>query len=162
VPQVGTVVIGNDVEIGANSAVARARFGRTEIGEGTKIDNLVQIGHNVSIGRHCILCGQVGIAGSATIEDYVVLGGKVGVGGHITIGKGVKAAGGTIILAPVDAGVSIKGASALPYMLEQRIQVLRQRLPELFQRVDALEELLADVNKLPRPDPIGKVASTAT
>jgi UDP-3-O-[3-hydroxymyristoyl] glucosamine N-acyltransferase len=162
VPQVGTVVIGNDVEIGANSTVDRARFGRTEIGEGTKLDNLVQVGHNVSIGRHCILCGQVGVSGSATIEDYVVLGGQVGVGGHLAIGKGAKAAGGTVITAPVDGGAFIKGPAALPYMLEQRILVLRKRLPELFQRVDALEELLADVNKLPRPNAIGSVPSTVT
>lgn len=162
VPQVGTVVIGNDVEIGANSTVDRARFGRTEIGEGTKLDNLVQVGHNVSIGRHCILCGQVGVSGSVTIEDYVVLGGQVGVGGHLTVGRGAKAAGGTSITAGVEPGAFVKGAAAFPYMLEQRILVLRKRLPELFQRVDALEELLADVKKLPRREAIGKVATTAT
>jgi UDP-3-O-[3-hydroxymyristoyl] glucosamine N-acyltransferase len=161
VPQVGTVIIGNDVEIGANSTVDRARFGRTAIGEGTKLDNLVQIGHNVSIGRHCILCGQVGVSGSVTLEDYVVLGGQVGVGGHLTIGKGAKAAGGTSITSGVEAGAFVNGAAEFPYMLEQRILVLRRRLPELFQRVDALEALLADVKKLPRPPAIGSLGPSA-
>ena len=78
VPQIGGVLIEDDVEIGAGSTIDRARFGRTVVGEGTKIDNLVQVGHNVAIGRHCILCAQVGISGSAIIEDYVVLGGQAG------------------------------------------------------------------------------------
>ena len=93
IPQIGSVVIGDDVEIGANTTIDRARFSRTSIGEGTKIDNLVQIGHNVVVGRHCLICSQVGISGSATLEDYVVLGGQAGVAGHITIGKGVRAGG---------------------------------------------------------------------
>src|SRR5581483_10040542 len=84
VPQIGTVVIEDDVEIGANTTLDRARFSRTLIGEGTKIDNLVQIAHNVIIGKHCILCAQVGISGSTTLEDYVILGGQAGIGGHIT------------------------------------------------------------------------------
>jgi UDP-3-O-[3-hydroxymyristoyl] glucosamine N-acyltransferase len=78
------VEMGDDVEIGANSTLDRARFSRTVVGEGTKIDNLVQVGHNVIIGRHCILCAQVGISGSTTLEDYVVLGGQAGVAGHLT------------------------------------------------------------------------------
>ena len=86
VPQVGTVEIGDDVEIGANSTVDRARFEKTSIGEGTKIDNLVQVGHNVVIGRHCLICALVGIAGSVTLEDYVVVGGQSGLAGHLTVG----------------------------------------------------------------------------
>src|SRR5690606_22549333 len=93
VPQVGTVVLGNDVEVGANSTIDRARFSRTVVGEGTKIDNLVQIAHNVIIGRHCLLCAQVGIAGSTTVEDYVVLGGQAGIAGHLSLGKGAKVGG---------------------------------------------------------------------
>ncbi|MEX2382672.1 MAG: UDP-3-O-(3-hydroxymyristoyl)glucosamine N-acyltransferase, partial [Opitutales bacterium] len=88
IPQVGRVLIEDDVEIGANSTIDRARFSNTVIGEGTKIDNLVQIGHNVILGKHCILCAQVGIAGSTTIEDYVVLAGQVGVTGHVRVGRG--------------------------------------------------------------------------
>ena len=138
--RLGRTVIEDDVEIGAGTTIDRARFGRTVVGEGTKIDNLVQIGHNVIIGRHCILCAQVGISGSATIEDYVVLAGQVGVAGHITIGRGVKAGGQTGINTDIPPGSSINGTPAIPYMLEQRIAVLKQRLPELFRRVDVLEE----------------------
>ena len=86
IPQVGNVEIGDDVEIGANSAIDRGRFGRTRIGKGTKIDNLVQIGHNCVIGEHCIICGLVGIAGSTIIGDHVTLAGQVGIAGHLTIG----------------------------------------------------------------------------
>ena len=140
VPQIGKAVIGDDVEIGAGSTVDRARFGRTVIGEGTKIDNLVQVGHNVIIGRHCILCAQAGISGSVVIEDYVVLAGQVGVGGHITIGRGAKVGGGAAVTSDLPAGSSVNGYPAIPLMLERRIAVLKQRLPELFHRVDALEE----------------------
>ena len=140
VPQVGTVVIEDDVEIGANATLDRARFSRTVVGEGTKIDNLVQIAHNVVIGKHCILCSQVGISGSTTLEDYVVLGGQAGVGGHITIGKGTKAGGQTGIAVNVGPGSYLNGTPAIPYMLERRLQVLHQRLPDLFKRVEALEK----------------------
>jgi UDP-3-O-[3-hydroxymyristoyl] glucosamine N-acyltransferase len=144
IPQVGIVVVGDDVEIGANSTIDRARFSRTVVGEGTKIDNLVQIGHNVTIGRHCLLCSQVGISGSTKLEDYVVLAGQVGVGGHISIGKGTKAGGQAGITADVAAGSFINGTPAIPYLLERRIAVLQQRLPELFKRVDSLEAQIRD------------------
>lgn len=147
VPQVGIVAISDDVEIGANSTVDRARFSRTYIGEGTKIDNLVQIGHNVIIGRHCLLCAQVGISGSTTLEDYVVLGGQAGVAGHITIGKGAKAGGKAGVTIDVAAGSFINGNPALPYMLERRLAVLQPRLPELFKRVGLLEDQLRDAKK---------------
>jgi UDP-3-O-[3-hydroxymyristoyl] glucosamine N-acyltransferase len=103
VPQVGRVVVGDDVEVGANSTIDRARFSRTEVGEGTKIDNLVQIAHNVRIGRHCLLCAQVGISGSTTLGDYVVLGGQAGTAGHLTIGKGAKAGGRAGVTRDVDS-----------------------------------------------------------
>jgi UDP-3-O-[3-hydroxymyristoyl] glucosamine N-acyltransferase len=139
VPQVGTVIVDDDVEIGANSTLDRARFSHTRVGEGTKIDNLVQVGHNVIIGRHCMICAQAGIAGSTTLEDYVVLGGQVGVIGHITVGKGVKVGAQTGIGRDVPPGTALWGTPALPYILEQRLFILRQKLPELFRRVDALE-----------------------
>ncbi len=139
IPQVGNVVIGDDVEIGANSTLDRARFSRTVVGEGTKIDNLVQIAHNVVIGRHCILCSQVGISGSTTLEDYVVLGGQAGLGGHITIGKGAKAGGQAGITSDVAAGAFVNGTPAIPFQLERRLAILHQRLPDLVKRVDALE-----------------------
>lgn len=140
VPQIGTVIVGDDVEIGANSTVDRARFSRTVIGEGTKIDNLVQIAHNVIIGKHCILCSQVGISGSTTLEDYVILGGQVGVSGHITLGKGSKAGGQAGITSNLAPGAYVNGTPAIPYLLERRIAVLQQRLPELFKRVERLEQ----------------------
>ncbi|MCT7423376.1 UDP-3-O-(3-hydroxymyristoyl)glucosamine N-acyltransferase, partial [Escherichia coli] len=86
---------------------------------GTKIDNLVQVGHNVLIGKHCILCAQVGIAGSTTLEDYVVLGGQAGVGGHITLGKGTKAGGQTGVAFNTEPGSYLNGTPAIPYMVER-------------------------------------------
>lgn len=142
VPQIGLVVIEEDVEIGANSTIDRARFSRTVIGEGTKIDNLVQVGHNVIIGKHCILCAQVGISGSTTLEDYVILGGQAGIGGHITLGKGTKAGGQTGIAADTPPGSYLNGTPALPYMVERRLQILHQKLPDLFKRVEYLEQRL--------------------
>ena len=142
VPQIGTVIVEDDVEIGSNTTIDRARFSRTLIGAGTKIDNLVQIGHNVLIGKHCLLCAQVGIAGSTTIHDYVVMGGQAAAGGHLTIGKGVKAGGQAGISSDVAAGTFVNGTPAIPYMLERRIAILQNRLPDLFKRVDALEEQL--------------------
>ena len=139
VPQVGSVVIGDDVEIGANSTLDRARFSRTVVGEGTKIDNLVQVAHNVTIGRHCLLCAQVGISGSTTLGDYVVLAGQVGVAGHLAIGKGAKVGGQAGVTQDLEAGAFVNGNPAIPMQLERRIAVLQQRLPEIFKRVDALE-----------------------
>lgn len=148
VPQIGVVEIGDDVEIGANTTLDRARFGRSSIGEGTKIDNLVQVAHNVRIGKHCILCAQVGISGSTTIGDYTVLGGQAGVAGHLSLGKGAKVGGGAAVTADVLPGAFVNGSPAIPYMLERRIAVLRERLPDLFRRVDALEAVIGDLKKL--------------
>jgi UDP-3-O-[3-hydroxymyristoyl] glucosamine N-acyltransferase len=142
VPQVGRVVIHNDVEIGANATLDRARFSETIIGEGTKIDNLVQIGHNVIIGKHCLVCAQAGFSGSSVTEDYVVIGGQAGIAGHLTIGRGCKVDGQTGVNSDLEPGSSVKGSPCLPYSLEQRVNVLRKRLPELFKRVDALEEAI--------------------
>ncbi len=145
VPQVGLVEIQDDVEVGANTTFDRARFSRTVVGQGTKIDNLVQIAHNVVIGRHCIICAQVGISGSTTLEDYVILGGQAGVAGHLRMGKGSKADGQTGVRTDVEPGVFLKGTPGLPFQLEQRINVLRPRLPELFRRVDTLATELAEL-----------------
>ena len=143
VPQVGTVVVEDDVEIGANSTLDRARFSRTVVGEGSKIDNLVQVAHNVVIGKHVILCAQVGISGSTTIGDYAVLGGQAGIGGHITIGSKAKIGGQAGIAFDVEPGAYVNGTPGIPYMLGQRLHVLHRKLPELFKRVDGLEKLLA-------------------
>jgi len=149
VPQIGRVEIGDDVEIGANSTLDRARFGATTIGEGTKIDNLVQIAHNVRVGRHCILCAQTGVSGSTVIEDYVVLGGQAGVAGHLRLGRGAKVGGGAAVTSDLEAGTFVNGSPAIPLMLERRIAVLKQRLPELFRRVDTLEAQLTREKELP-------------
>ncbi len=147
IPQVGWVLIESDVEIGANSTVDRGRFSRTVVGEGTKIDNLVQLGHNVVVGKHCILCSQVGIAGSTTLEDYVVLAGQVGVGGHITLGKGMQAGGQAGISSNTEPGAVINGTPAMPLNQERRIAVLKKRLPDLFKRVDALSDSVEELKK---------------
>lgn len=147
VPQVGHVVLENDVEIGANSTLDRARFSRTVVGEGTKVDNLVQIAHNVVIGKHCLICAQVGISGSTTLEDYVVLGGQAGIAGHLTIGKGCKADGQTGVNSDLAPGSFVKGSPCMPYNFEQRFNVLKKKLPDLFKRVDALEELAGTPKK---------------
>mgnify|MGYP001158170951 FL=1 len=134
VPHLGKVVIEEDVEIGANTCIDRARFDETRIGAGTKIDNLVQIGHNVKIGKGCLIVAQVGISGSVQFEDYVVVGGQAGFGGHLKVGKGAKIAGQAGITKDVEPGAFLKGNPALPFQLAQRISVLQRKLPELFNR----------------------------
>jgi UDP-3-O-[3-hydroxymyristoyl] glucosamine N-acyltransferase len=143
-PQIGNVVIEDDVEIGSNTVVDRARFSSTYIGRGTKIDNLVQIAHNVQIGKHCILVSQVGIAGSTILEDCVVLGGQVGIAGHLRIGKGAQIGAQSGLSRNVEAGSIMRGTPASPFNLAQRMEVLKRRLPELFERVKHLEEHLSD------------------
>jgi len=114
VPQIGRVIIQDDVEIGANSTVDRGALSDTVIGEGTKIDNLVQIGHNVEIGRHCVIAGQVGVSGSSILEDFVVMGGQSGCVGHIRIGAGAQIAGTSGVSHSVPAGERWGGAPARP------------------------------------------------
>ena len=114
VPQVGRVVIQDDVEVGANTTIDRGATRDTMIGEGTKIDNLVQIAHNVVIGRHCIVVAQTGIAGSARLDDYVVLGGQVGVIGHVRIGEGAQIAASSNVSTDVPPGVRWGGSPAKP------------------------------------------------
>lgn len=112
VPQLGGVIIGNDVEIGANTCIDRGSGPDTIIGDGTKIDNQVQIGHNVEIGKNCVIVSQVGIAGSSKLGDYVVIGGQTGINGHIKIGTGAKVAGFSGVLKNVEPGATVGGAPA--------------------------------------------------
>jgi UDP-3-O-[3-hydroxymyristoyl] glucosamine N-acyltransferase len=143
IPQVGGVVIEDDVEIGANSAIDRPAVGETRIGAGTKIDNLVQIAHGVSVGRRVLLAGQVGIAGSTVIEDEVTLAGQVGVSGHITIGKGTIATAQTGIPNSVGAGSFISGYPAIPNRDWLKSSAIFRKLPELRKELVELERRLS-------------------
>lgn len=138
-PQIGSVVIGDDVEIGANVTIDRARFDETRIGAGTKIDNLVQIGHNVRVGRACLLVSQCGIAGSTTLGNGVVLGGQVGVAGHLSIGDGTQIGAQSGTAKSLAPGSLVRGTPAMAIGQANRFYVLRKKLPDLFKRVEDLE-----------------------
>jgi UDP-3-O-[3-hydroxymyristoyl] glucosamine N-acyltransferase len=128
IPQIGIVRIEDDVEIGSNSTVDRAALGETVIGEGTKIDNLVQIGHNVRIGKHCLIVAQVGIAGSTELGDYVVIAGQAGVAGHLKIGNGAQVGGAASVFHDVPAGTKVVGNPAIPFREFARRDVALKRL----------------------------------
>ncbi len=120
VPQIGRVIIQDDVEIGANTGIDRGALKDTIIGEGTKIDNLVQIGHNCIVGRHCVICGQVGLAGSTVLEDYVVMGGHSGAAGHLTIGAGTQVAGLSHVTGDLPPQSKVGGSPAKPFRVWAR------------------------------------------
>ncbi|MEX0320785.1 MAG: UDP-3-O-(3-hydroxymyristoyl)glucosamine N-acyltransferase [Puniceicoccaceae bacterium] len=139
-PQIGTVVVEDDVEIGAHTCIDRARFAETTIGQGTKIDNLVQIGHNLKIGKHCIICSQVGMAGSAELGDFVVLAGQVGINGHIKVGDGVTATGQSGISKSIPPGVILGGTPARPHREAMKREAHVNKIPDMLKRLKALEE----------------------
>jgi UDP-3-O-[3-hydroxymyristoyl] glucosamine N-acyltransferase len=143
VRQAGIVQIDNDVEIGAGSTVDRARFGRTWIGEGTKIDNLVQIGHNVVIGKHCIIVACTAIAGSAIIGDYVVIAAQVGIAGHVHVGSRSILAARCGVTRDLPEGQTYLGFPAIPVGEEKRRLASINRLPQLLARVKELEAQIA-------------------
>jgi UDP-3-O-[3-hydroxymyristoyl] glucosamine N-acyltransferase len=140
IKQVGWVEIGSDVEIGANCTVDRGALGATRIGRGTKIDNLVQIAHNVDIGQHCIIVSQVGISGSTKLGDGVVLAGQVGLVGHIELGNGVKVGAQSGVAKSIPPGAVYLGSPAREGMTAKKIEAALNRLPELLRRVRALEQ----------------------
>jgi UDP-3-O-[3-hydroxymyristoyl] glucosamine N-acyltransferase len=142
VPQIGTVTVGDDVEIGACTTVDRGTMGATVIGDGCKIDNLVQIAHNVKLGKGTILAAQVGIAGSTKIGEYVVMGGQVGLVGHIEVGNGVQIGAKSGIPKSIPPGEIWFGYPARPIMETKRIEAYLKRLGELFARVKELEKKL--------------------
>lgn len=139
IPQVGTVVLGNDVEIGANSCIDRAQTGATRIGDGTKIDNLVQIGHNCRVGKNVAIAAMTGLAGSTTVGDGARIGGMVGTRGHLTIGARATVAGGAGVWADVPEDAFVSGSPARDHREELRWQASLRKVPKLIERVDALE-----------------------
>jgi UDP-3-O-[3-hydroxymyristoyl] glucosamine N-acyltransferase len=148
IPQVGIVVVEDDVEIGALTAVDRAALHETRIGRGSKLDNLVQIGHSVTIGRDSVLAGQVGIAGSTTLGDNVTLAGQVGVAGHLTVGAGVIATAQTGIPSSVEPGRVVSGYPAIDNREWLKATVVFAQLPELRKRVRELERMLEEHEEL--------------
>ena len=139
-PQVGEIEIHDDVEIGANTTVDSGRFGKTHIGEGVKIDNLVQIAHNVTIGAHSIVVSQTGISGSTSLGRYVTLAGQVGLAGHLTVGDRATVTAQSGLNKDVPAGAVLSGHHAMPIRESLKVEALTRRLPELVERLKALEE----------------------
>jgi UDP-3-O-[3-hydroxymyristoyl] glucosamine N-acyltransferase len=139
IPQVGDVEVGSEAEIGALSAIDRAFLETTRIGDGAKIDNLVQVGHNVQIGRGAVLCGQAGVAGSARIGDGAVLGGQAGVAEHLEIGERAQVASKSAAYSSVAAGQAVAGIPAVPIGEWRRQQALGRRLARIWRRLRRLE-----------------------
>jgi len=147
IPQVGGVVIEDDVEIGGNCTVDRATLGNTVIKKGTKLDNQVHVAHNVTIGEHCLIAGQVGIAGSSTLGNYVVFGGQVGVADHTVVGDQVMAGGKSVITRDVEPGKVIAGFNAMPLREWLKVQAVLPKLPELKKMITELEKQVKDLKE---------------
>ena len=145
IPQTGIVEIEDDVEIGANTTIDRARFGRTVIGQGSKIDNLVQIAHNVQVGSHTIICAQVGVAGSTRIGSYVTLAGQVGLAGHLEIGDKAIIGAQSGLSKNVPSGSMVIGAPAKPMKEWKQTNFYISQLHKLFERVKELEQKVPEV-----------------
>ena len=151
VPQIGNVVIGDHVEIGANTCIDRGALGSTVIGSGSKIDNLVQIGHNNKIGQHVIMCGQVGVSGSCQIDDYVILAGSVGVADHVTIGQGAVVMARSGVAGNVAAGENVFGSPAKNKRLAYKEQASISKLPDMLKKVKQLEDKIKQLENLLSP-----------
>ncbi|GAB6141037.1 UDP-3-O-(3-hydroxymyristoyl)glucosamine N-acyltransferase [Methylosoma difficile] len=147
VPQVGNVVIEDNVEIGANTCIDRGALGSTTIGLGSKIDNLVQVGHNNKIGKHVILCGGVGVSGSCNISDYAILAGSAGVADHVNIGQGAVVMARSGVANDVAAGSHVFGSPAKDKRLAYKEQVALSKLPELLKKVKLLEEKIQQLEQ---------------
>lgn len=147
IPQIGEVEIGDDVEIGANSAVDRATCGQTRIGDGTKIDNQVQIGHNVHVGRNCVISGGTALAGSARIGNNVTVAGQAGIAGHIEVGDNVVVAGRGGVTKSVEPNKTVSGFPAMDHATAKRIQVSQRRLPDALKRIRSLESRIDELEE---------------
>jgi len=147
IPQVGTVIVEDDVEIGANVAIDRARFDKTVIGKGTKIDNLVHIAHNVTIGANCLIVAQVGISGSTTIGNNVILAGQVGVVGHVTIGDNSIVMAQSGVSKSLPEGSMVWGTPAKPADEAKRINAYVQGLPKLHETIKEIKQKIEELSK---------------
>ncbi len=147
IPQIGNVVIEDWVEIGANSTIDRARFGKTVISEGTKIDNLVQIAHNVVLGAHNLIVAQSGIAGSTITEQFVTVGAQGGIAGHLRVGQGVVVAGQSGLAKNMSTPGYYQGTPARPIADSRKSQALVNRLPKMLDRIKALEAKIAELEQ---------------
>jgi UDP-3-O-[3-hydroxymyristoyl] glucosamine N-acyltransferase len=143
IPQSGPVRIGNHVDVQANATIDRATVGQTEIGDGTKVDNLVQVGHGSRVGNDTLICAQSGLAGSSTIGNNVILAGQVGIAGHLTVGDGVILTAQSAVSHDVPPGKMISGSPGFDNRTWLRAVTIFQRLPELAKRLDRLEKLIA-------------------
>jgi UDP-3-O-[3-hydroxymyristoyl] glucosamine N-acyltransferase len=148
VPQVGNVVIDDHVEIGANTCIDRGALGSTIIGSGTKIDNLVQVGHNNKVGKNVIMCGLTGVSGSCNIEDYAILAGSSGVADHVTIGQGAVVMARSGVAGDVKAGTQVFGSPAKDKKTAYKEQIALSKLPELLKKVKLLEEKIEALEKV--------------
>jgi UDP-3-O-[3-hydroxymyristoyl] glucosamine N-acyltransferase len=144
--QLGNVVIHDDVEIGANVAIDRATFGSTVIGQGTRIDNLVHVAHNVVIGRHCLILGQVGFAGSTTLGDYVVVASQSGIADHLRLGNQAVVGAKSGVMRDVPDGGRVLGTPAAPDRQAKRQMIALQQLPELVRRTRELERQVKELS----------------
>ncbi|MDR3706896.1 MAG: UDP-3-O-(3-hydroxymyristoyl)glucosamine N-acyltransferase [Capsulimonadaceae bacterium] len=147
IPQIGRVIIQDDVEIGANVTIDKARTGSTTIGRGTKIDNLVHIGHNCTVGENCVIVAQVGVSGSVNIGRGVILAGQVGIKDHVTIGDGVIVGAKSGVISDLPNGVFVSGRYARSHQSEMRKNVEIERLPESRKRIKSLEKRIAILEK---------------
>ena len=147
--QVGNVVIHDDVEIGANAAIDRAALGSTVIGAGTKIDNLVHVAHNVVMGRHCLIMGQVGFAGSTRLGDYCVVASQSGIAGHLTLGKQSTVGAKSGVMRDVPDGGTVLGIPAYPDKQAKRQWIALQKLPDMMRRFRELEQHLGQTSAQP-------------
>ncbi len=148
VPQIGGVNIGKDVEIGCNTTIDRASLGQTSVGHGSKIDNLVQVAHNVQIGMHSILVGQVGVSGSTKIGNGVQIGGQAGLAGHLNVGDGARIGAQSGIMQNIEAGSEVLGSPAMEAKKYFRIAVQQTKLPEMSRRLKALEKEIAQLKSI--------------
>ena len=147
IPQVGKVCIGKTVEVGANATIDRAALGETRVGDGTKIDNLVQLGHNVRMGKNCLIVSQVGISGSTHVGDRVTMAGQAGIAGHLHIGSGVTIGPQSGVAKDIPENATVGGSPAVDRGTYMRTLALMPKFPDIFKRLGALEKELAELKE---------------